>query len=179
MTATDKPEFADEWLGHRIIERIIDAGLVRTDDGSVFIWSSTAAAELGRFALELTGDSKMKLYIAGPMRGIESFNFPAFDRARDWLVENGYTPVSPADLDRSVGIDEKTEQLPAGFLQFSLLRDASALSSCDGLVLLEGWENSTGCRFEVAAAMFLGLDVFVFDGDSIRNVDISMAATAI
>ena len=31
----------------------------------------------------------MRLYIAGPMRGIPLWNFPAFDAARDMLIKEG------------------------------------------------------------------------------------------
>lgn len=42
------------------------------------------------------------VYIAGSMRGKRFFNFPAFDEARDWLIDLGFVPISPADIDREL-----------------------------------------------------------------------------
>src|SRR5690606_7315289 len=39
---------------------------------------------------------KPHVYIAGPMRGLPLFNFPAFDAARDLAQREGFTPISPA-----------------------------------------------------------------------------------
>lgn len=47
------------------------------------------------------------VYIAGPMRGIPLFNFPAFDRAADVLRSHCHYPINPADLDRKIGFDPK------------------------------------------------------------------------
>ncbi|MHB1850453.1 MAG: DUF4406 domain-containing protein, partial [Acidimicrobiales bacterium] len=56
-----------------------------------------------------------RIYIAGPMRGVKDWNFPAFDAARDLLVAAGWEVVSPADLDRAGGFVETTRVLPPGF----------------------------------------------------------------
>ena len=41
-----------------------------------------------------------KLYVAGPMRGIDLFNFPAFDLAKAEMTRAGWHVISPADMDR-------------------------------------------------------------------------------
>lgn len=104
-------------------------------------------------------------YIAGPMRGIAYFNFPAFDAATIEVEALGYTPISPADLDRDAGFD--FSKLPADTdlesIGFSLLdaidRDVDALKECDAIYMLQGWEKSKGARAEFALAEWMGLDV--------------------
>ena len=49
---------------------------------------------------------KPTIYIAGPMRGIEDFNFPAFDRQEELLEKQGWRVINPAELDRQNGSPE-------------------------------------------------------------------------
>ena len=46
--------------------------------------------------------SPIKVYLAGPMRGIANFNFPAFDFAAHKLRNQGFYVFSPAERDRSI-----------------------------------------------------------------------------
>ena len=89
----------------------------------------------------------MRLYVAGPMRGYEYFNFPAFDAASLQLREIGYDVVNPAELDRVEGIHEFSE-LPKGFIRQAMKRDTAAICDCDGIALLPGWEKSAGVDVE-------------------------------
>lgn len=110
---------------------------------------------------------RRKAYLSGPMRGIKDFNFPSFDYAKEVLTgDYGYDVISPADLDRKEGFNEKADpHLPldqTGFVK----RDVEALLSLgkDGLVvMLPGWENSTGATAEFHIAQWLGLEVKEWD----------------
>lgn len=104
---------------------------------------------------------QFRVYIAGPMRGILRWNFPAFDAARDYLKDKGYNVVSPADLDRQAhGKDvEYQTDLPPGFVREALARDFAALATCDAIYMLNGWENSAGARAELAFAQAIGMRV--------------------
>lgn len=110
----------------------------------------------------------MKLYIAGPMRGVPEFNFPAFDAARSHLLTEGFEDVvSPADMDRDVGFDPSDlpddhdwAVVPDSFsLAEAVDRDLQAIRECDAIYLLEGWEHSKGALAEKAVAEWLGLTV--------------------
>jgi hypothetical protein len=112
---------------------------------------SVAAAEVTTF------------YISGKMRGVDLYNFPAFDEARDFLVDLGHDVVSPADLDRELGLDETADELPDWFtLDDAMRRDLQAVTSCDKVVLLEGWSRSTGAVREALTAIWCGLPLFGF-----------------
>lgn len=102
----------------------------------------------------------MKIYLAGPMRGYDRLNFPAFDRARDYLGYLGHDPVSPADMDREIGVDEHTTELPTGFVHDALKRDFAAILTCDAIALLPGWEASSGARAERTVAVSIGLPCY-------------------
>lgn len=99
-----------------------------------------------------------KIYLAGPMRGYKDFNFPAFDRYRDWLEEQGISVISPADLDRAVGFNPKrslASQQEVVSLEKCLKRDVNAICKVDAVMLMPKWEKSTGCNMELAVATFL------------------------
>jgi hypothetical protein len=91
------------------------------------------------------------------MRGIEDFNFPAFDLAARNLREFGITVISPAEHDRECGIDAvSTPELTGEQLRAAILWDLEQVANCDGIYMLHGWENSKGARVEHALAIFLG-----------------------
>jgi hypothetical protein len=108
----------------------------------------------------------MRVYIAGPMRGIPLYNFPAFDAAKENLINRGFDPVSPADIDRDNGFDPT--KLPADHdwgsveslgidVREIVRRDLMALLTCEAVYLLEDWHKSIGATAEVAVAQWLRL----------------------
>lgn len=102
------------------------------------------------------------------MRGIQLYNFPAFDVARDLLRANGWDVISPADMDRAADgfnpaelpAEHDWNQFPEG-VAFSdcVRRDLEAVIYCDAIYLLPGWERSKGARAEYAVAVWLGKEV--------------------
>lgn len=103
----------------------------------------------------------MRVYIAGPMRGYPEYNFPAFDAAaKDWR-RAGHDVVNPAELDRVDGVHEFTDPLPSGFLRDAMRRDLVAICKCDAIVLLPGWEASSGVKVELALAELLKLQTIL------------------
>lgn len=109
--------------------------------------------------------SPQREYIAGPMRGYDKWNFPAFDKARDERLALGIQVISPADLDRARGITEDTVEFDPADFTAAMRIDTYALLQCTGIFMLKGWEGSTGARYEMAVANKLDLDV-TFDVDA-------------
>lgn len=107
------------------------------------------------------------VYIAGPMRGIPHFNFPVFDAAKAYLLQMGYDVLSPADFDRDLdGFDPFTPEYETaegcadfpGDMDFKrvVTRDLTAVTQCDAVALLPGWEKSKGAVAEIAVANWMG-----------------------
>ena len=110
----------------------------------------------------------MKVYLAGPMRGIADFNYPAFHAAAAKLRAEGHTVFNPAERDIEVhGHDicrgsmliEEIEK--KGFsLRRALGEDLSWIcAEADCVALLPGWEGSSGAIAELAAARALRLEL--------------------
>ncbi|CAB4201972.1 Protein of unknown function DUF4406 [uncultured Caudovirales phage] len=96
-----------------------------------------------------------RVYLAGPMRGIEHSNFPAFDAGAAWLREQGFEVFNPSEQDRVLGFDGDTP-MPADTLAEVLTIDLTYVAKrADAVILLDGWETSTGARAEVATAAAL------------------------
>lgn len=108
------------------------------------------------------------IYLAGPMRGIPYFNFPAFDRARDRLQDEGWSVRSPADMDREIGFDGMdypvADEAPENFdMEDARRRDLEAIRNSRAIALLPGWTNSIGARAEKHYAEWCGKEVYLFD----------------
>lgn len=113
----------------------------------------------------------MKVYVAGPMRGIAEFNFPAFHAAADKLRAAGHFVFSPAEKDNerhgtdiskgNVNGCEETAAKEHGFnLREALGVDLAWIcAEAEAIALLPGWKNSKGAKAEHAAADALGLEI--------------------
>lgn len=105
----------------------------------------------------------MKVYIAGPMRGYDCFNFPAFDACAADLRQFGYDVISPAEHDREQGFDETKNSLDGFDMTTALLWDLEQVANVDAIVLLPGWEKSTGVAAELATARALGKAAYTYE----------------
>lgn len=98
------------------------------------------------------------IYLAGPMRGISLYNFPAFDHYAAHLRGMGHTVISPAELDREAGFSEHGSELPD--LRECMARDLVAIANrCKAIALMPGWRGSGGVAVELTLAKLLGLEV--------------------
>lgn len=141
------------------IRHLMEAGSV-DDDGVRHIvkaaWRTFAAAELElEAAASENPTGKPVAYIAGPMRNVEQFNFPAFDAAAQVWTDAGWHVISPADLDRERGFDGTTEPTPE-FIAAAMRQDLEAVAKVDALAVLPGWERSEGAGIEVRLALMFG-----------------------
>lgn len=122
----------------------------------------------------------MKVYVAGPMRGIAEFNFPAFLQAQAELEGQGHNVFNPAMRDIATGFEWQGltghEDLNDGTHQFSLREALGAdtayiAADADAVCVLPGWSASRGARAEVALAAALGLQTGYleqFEADSLQ-----------
>lgn len=103
------------------------------------------------------------VYLAGPMRGLPDFNFPAFDKAQADLVAKGFYVFNPAQMDRNIGVVETTDPntLPPAFMRDAMRRDLTAITKCTHIALLGGWEASRGVRPEAVLAHELDLKFLI------------------
>jgi hypothetical protein len=122
-------------------------------------------------------------YISGPMTNIAAFNFPTFDSVETALAPHGHV-YSPAQHDRQVierlWPGRKPEDFD-GYAEGDITRYFDAVSSggefvldnmmkwdintivndVDRIVLLPGWEKSTGARTERHVAEAVGKEVWL------------------
>ena len=90
-------------------------------------------------------------YIAGPMTGYPSHNFPAFDQARKQLEARGLKVLSPADIDREEHmIDPDNVVMTAELLETIIRADVDAVLACKaGIILIDGYIDSKGATAEM------------------------------
>lgn len=105
----------------------------------------------------------MKGYLAGPMRGYDWFNFPAFDAAAAKLRAKGHEVMSPAEHDRECGFDETLNTLDGFDMRAGIMWDLQAVADSECVWVLPGWETSSGCAVELALANFLGIPIVYLD----------------
>jgi hypothetical protein len=98
-------------------------------------------------------DTRLKVYIAGPMRNHDDNNFPAFYEAEDFLEKKEiYTVVNPARMDDELYADKNSIDYKE-----AMRRDLLEIFECDSLYMLRGWAKSEGALVEHALAIYLNL----------------------
>jgi hypothetical protein len=113
------------------------------------------------------------IYIAGPMRGLPEFNFPAFMQAEAHLSRLNWETRNPARKDLEVfeykGTDGTQAELEAqnfDLEEAALWAMTTIITECDAIALLPGWKKSNGAKAEYALARWLGLAVYKYDKHS-------------
>lgn len=101
-------------------------------------------------------------YLGGPMRGIPFWNFPAFEEAADELRELGWKIHSPAEHDLSLGLVPVEDGSVAFPVSACLDWDFARIAESSCIIVLPGWEKSTGCHWEFTVAYALGKPVFQY-----------------
>lgn len=95
----------------------------------------------------------MKIYVAGPMRGLHEHNFPAFHAAAAKLRSEGHEVFNPAE--------HPSQPTDSGFNIREVLKDDLVwiCLHADAVALLPGWSTSKGAQAERSTALALGLSV--------------------
>lgn len=140
----------------------------------------------------MSADERFGVYIAGPMRGYPAYNFAAFEAAqervlREWGDVDVFNPAWN-DIERAVltgtakaygwaWVGEYLLNNPSEFsLRDALTDDLTWICQHAGhLVLLQGWENSSGARTEYALAHAIGLRIWLLDSETGRFTEITDA----
>ena len=117
--------------------------------------------------------TRKNVYIAGPMRGRECYNFEEFFVAAHEVKRAGYGVINPAQIDTEKmlgGWQYTDEQYPD--VLFNDLREIKDNVFC--IYLLEDWEYSPGAKAEVAYAKAIGIPIV-----EQKNAKIEMTRTGI
>lgn len=91
------------------------------------------------------------------MTGYPENNFPAFNAAGENLIARfgGHMDfINPAKL-----IPEVDDPQWEHFMRDDIVN----LMGCDGIILLDGWENSRGAQIEILNAFALDFDIAIYD----------------
>jgi hypothetical protein len=93
-----------------------------------------------------------KVYISGPITGIQSNNIHAFRDAEEKIRSMGMIPVVPHDFFE--GVDTQN------FVWEDYMKTCiKELMNCDAVVTIDGWNESRGAQIEVDLARKLGYEV--------------------
>ncbi|WP_025122627.1 MULTISPECIES: DUF4406 domain-containing protein [unclassified Serratia (in: enterobacteria)] len=94
----------------------------------------------------------MKVYIAGPMTGIDGFNRYEFFKAAEEIALAGHIPLNPAVL-------------PGGLSEADYMRVCVAMLQCaDRVFMLAEWQSSQGAKAEYELAVKFGLVILFQEG---------------
>lgn len=89
-----------------------------------------------------------KIYLSGPMSGLQNFNADAFNDAAHRLRASGLLVVNPVELCKQGSAWNEC-----------MREDIKALCDCCAIALLPGWEASQGAHLELHIAHRLGLQI--------------------
>lgn len=173
---SETPKY-DKTLHHQHIRKIETANTSEIPNGSASNPPETPDSFIAK---------RPVVYIAGPMRGIPHFNFPAFDAAKAYLIGQGYDVLSPADFDRVLDDfdpykpEYETAEGCADFpktMDFKrvVTRDLTAVTQCDAVASLPGWEKSKGAIAEIAVANWMGKPVIHLLCNAYRHNEVEYA----
>jgi len=114
----------------------------------------------------------VNIYLAGPMRGYWSFNFPRFHKEAELLRSMGHTVFNPAEEDEENGFDPdgltgEEDLASLGFnLRAAFAEDiAFIIHQADAVVVLPRWRESKGARAEAMVAVAVGIPVLYVSYD--------------
>lgn len=93
----------------------------------------------------------MKIYLSGPMTGFEDYNYPEFNFKAKALRAQGYEVFNPAETDNGYQDHPRS---------YYLKKDVIAITECDAVAVLTGYEMSLGVLLELHVAVAIGLPVY-------------------
>lgn len=106
--------------------------------------------------------NKTRIFIAGPMRGYENYNFKKFDYTEELLRRLGFDVVNPARISRKFKEVEVNSDIAVYNKMIDMQQEAER--TCNAILLLDGWQWSKGVALEVQTAAELGMQ-FLLEAD--------------
>ena len=98
-------------------------------------------------------------YIAGPMVGVEEYNFPAFDEATAKFKEQGFEVINPSDIARKNAYAKNVGVSELSIRDYALPDLLQLIKKATHIYMLNGWQYSKGAKAEHAVAEWLGLTI--------------------
>ena len=105
--------------------------------------------------------ARKKVYIAGPMTGIENYNKKNFDKAERLLEGLGYEAFNPAHTEVYERVQAENDPFE---VQVKVGRECLAFDlewicmNADIIYFLKGWERSKGSMAEFYTGLACGLE---------------------
>ena len=97
----------------------------------------------------------MRVYISGPITGYSDYEIK-FEARSKQLIKMGYTVCNPAELGKSLRKEAESLNKPEPVYEEYMQKCLEKLLDCDGISMLDGWENSHGARVEHDVAVVTG-----------------------
>ena len=95
-------------------------------------------------------EKKERIYVSGPITGTKDY-IARFSIASLRLESKGYSVVNPAMVNAMLPKDTTYDEYMA--MSFAMM------DLCDGIYMLDGWENSKGAKMEFERAVKNGLNI--------------------
>jgi nucleoside 2-deoxyribosyltransferase len=114
--------------------------------------------------LQVQKEDQPRCYVAGPMRGLPEYGFPAFEKAGEALRDAGWYVYSPRDNDEAAGLTAPSTGDPEAALPLKhyMAKDLAQVCKSDAVIVLPGWEESEGARLEVDVAQRVDVPVYTY-----------------
>ena len=93
---------------------------------------------------------KLKIFIAGPIRGYPYYDLDKFDAYENLLKDRGIECVNPGRISRKFKEDEVNNDINVYNEMVRLQQEAE--KTCNAILLLDGWQWSKGVKLEVKTA---------------------------
>jgi len=111
-------------------------------------------------------------YLAGPMTGYDSFNYPEFDRVAGNLRNCDYVIVTPSEFEppqirqrivEADGTHKAGDGIPT--LEDCIARDIAVVANprCVGVIVHGEWEASRGAKIESLVGTILGKPLYLYE----------------
>lgn len=104
-----------------------------------------------------SGANEMKIYISGKITGLKNYR-RLFKKAEKRLTKKGFTVLNPVTIGDNLYMPGNISE-EAKWKKY-MKADLRAMLGCDGVYLLNNWEDSKGAKMECDIAVKCGMSIF-------------------